>query len=119
MHKNDTSVNSSLVLSIPDMECPGCAGKVESAILGVAGVNHVTTSVVAQRVTVLYQPGPSSTNEIRDAIKQAGYTVGRPSDETRVIPRSECCASQVAMARSMAASESSTGTSGVALLLST
>jgi Cd2+/Zn2+-exporting ATPase len=62
------------------MECPGCAGKVESAILGVAGVNHVTTSVVAQRVTVQYQPGPSSTNEIRDAIKQAGYTVGRPSD---------------------------------------
>ncbi len=71
---------SSLVLNIPDMECPGCAGKVESAILGVSGVNEVTASVVAQRVTVAFTPRPSSSEDIKKAVQNAGYTVGQPSD---------------------------------------
>lgn len=69
-----------MVLTIPDMECPGCAGKVESALLEINGVNQVSTSVVAQRVTIHYDTGPDLDGKIRLAIQKAGYTVGNPSD---------------------------------------
>ena len=70
MATNEVGI-SSLVLNIPDMECPGCAGKVESAILGVSGVNEVTASVSAQRGTVAFTTRPSSSEDIKNAVKNA------------------------------------------------
>jgi Cd2+/Zn2+-exporting ATPase len=79
VESNLSATNTSLVLTIPDMECPGCAGKVESALLEINGVKQVSTSVVAQRVTIHYETGPNRDDEIRLAIHRAGYTVGDPS----------------------------------------
>ncbi len=67
---------STKVYAIPDMECAGCAAKVERAIRGLDGVLEVSTSVMAQRVTVHYIQGVVDTRQMSSAIRDAGYTVG-------------------------------------------
>ncbi|MFT5367736.1 MAG: Cd2+/Zn2+-exporting ATPase [Candidatus Latescibacterota bacterium] len=62
------------VFSVTDMECAGCAEKVERAICALDGIVDVTTSVMSQKVTVCYDPETVTPNAITHAIRQAGYT---------------------------------------------
>lgn len=63
-----------LVLSVSDMECAGCAEKVERAIRSVSGIQDVHTSVMRQKVTVEYQGDETLSEEITEAIRKAGYS---------------------------------------------
>ena len=59
--------------TIPDMECGGCAAKVERAIDQVDGVDSVTVSLVARRVAVQHDASISR-RAITTAIRDAGYS---------------------------------------------
>ncbi len=69
------------VYAIPDMECAGCADRVERAIQSLDGILEVSTSVMAQRVTVHYTHGVADADQISSAIQDAGYTVGQAAGD--------------------------------------
>ena len=69
------------VFAIPDMECAGCAEKVERALRDVDGVLDVVTRVMSQKVTVSYDPGVASIDRLTQAIQDADYTVGSTADD--------------------------------------
>ena len=68
-----------VVLSVPDMECAGCAEKVEMAIRGLDGVSDVITSVMSQKVTVMYVSDAVNKEGISAVVRDAGYTPGEGS----------------------------------------
>jgi Cd2+/Zn2+-exporting ATPase len=62
-------------VSVPGMDCPSCAGKVESALGRLPGVSAYDTRPTTGTVTVTYDSGALSAAEIVDAIESAGYEV--------------------------------------------
>ncbi|MDA0747383.1 MAG: cation transporter, partial [bacterium] len=76
------SENRNLVFLVSDMECPDCAARVETALRKLDGVLDVTTSVMAQRVTVHCAPEHPEATQIQSAIHRAGYTVGTGEKES-------------------------------------
>jgi Cd2+/Zn2+-exporting ATPase len=69
-------------LSVPDMDCPSCAGKVEHALEGVAGVQSFDTQPTTGRVVVTYDPGEADEAELVAAVEGAGYEVTGRSGES-------------------------------------
>lgn len=63
-----------LSLSVPEMDCPSCAGKVEAAIQRVPGVHTIDTQPAVGRVVVHHDPGIEP-NRVIEAIQSAGYPV--------------------------------------------
>jgi Cd2+/Zn2+-exporting ATPase len=66
------SDGSELRLSVPEMDCPSCAGKVENALDGVPGVESFETRPTAGEVVVT---GDADREEVVAAIEGAGYEV--------------------------------------------
>jgi len=62
-------------LSVPDMDCGSCAGKVESGLDGVVGVTGYETHPTTGRAVVTYDPATVSEADILDAVEGAGYGV--------------------------------------------
>jgi Cd2+/Zn2+-exporting ATPase len=67
--------------SVPDMDCPSCAGKVENALTAVDGVGAVETRPATGEVVVTVDDSgdaganAASTDDLRAAIESAGYAV--------------------------------------------
>ncbi|MHC3436665.1 heavy metal translocating P-type ATPase [Natrialbaceae archaeon A-gly3] len=72
-----TSETRTLELSVPEMDCPSCAGKVENALEDVPSVGEVETQPAAGRVTVTATDADRSA--VVAAIEGAGYEV-TPAD---------------------------------------
>ena len=65
-----------VTLKIVGMHCAGCAGSVERALKGIAGVSAVTVSLAAGQAVVDYEPEKTSDKQKAKAVKQAGFNVG-------------------------------------------
>jgi len=65
----------SVRLSVPEMDCPSCAGKVEKALRSVDGVGETDLRPTMGVATVRFDPERTSEAEIRGAVERAGYTV--------------------------------------------
>jgi Cd2+/Zn2+-exporting ATPase len=72
--------------SVPSMDCPSCAGKVESALDTVPGVSAYETRPTAGSVRVT-SDATTSTADVVDAIEAAGYDVTDRVDETDTSPQ--------------------------------
>ncbi|MFC4987674.1 heavy metal translocating P-type ATPase [Saliphagus infecundisoli] len=66
--------------SVPDMDCPSCAGKVETAVGGVNGVSTVDPRPTTGTVSVGYDPSAVSEGALVGAIERAGYEVTGATD---------------------------------------
>lgn len=64
-----------LELHVTDMSCGACEQRIERALGQVAGVVRCTADHRAARVTVVFDPGRTSTEAVQARIKQAGYEV--------------------------------------------
>jgi Cd2+/Zn2+-exporting ATPase len=64
-----------VTFSVPEMDCGSCAGKVEAALDGVAGVAARETQPATGRVRITYDAGTVSVAELVEAIGGAGYEV--------------------------------------------
>ncbi|GAA0291902.1 heavy metal translocating P-type ATPase [Halarchaeum salinum] len=64
-----------LRLSVPDMDCASCAGKVENGIERVSGVLDYETHPTTGRVIVTYDADASDEAAVVSAIEGAGYAV--------------------------------------------
>ena len=86
-------------LSVPEMDCPSCAGKVESSVRDLAGIEAVDPQVATGRLTVEYDEAETDVDAIAARVEAAGYTVEDDGGETLRfgIPEMDCasCADKV------------------------
>jgi Cd2+/Zn2+-exporting ATPase len=61
--------------TVPGMDCPSCAGKIENALDGVAGISNYDTQPTTGKVVVTADATDVSTKDVVDAIEGAGYEV--------------------------------------------
>ena len=75
-------------LSVPGMDCPSCAGKVEKRLDGLDGVSGYALQPTTGTAEVTYDPESVSENEVVASIENAGYGVVRDESDA-VSPPSE------------------------------
>jgi len=86
--------------SVPGMDCPSCAGKVERSVRDLEGVTGVDPQPATGRVTAAYDPAATSPAAVRERIERAGYEVersGAARTERFDVPGMDCasCAEKV------------------------
>jgi copper chaperone len=62
-------------LKVPDMSCGHCKAAVEGELNKLSGVKHSKANVEKGTVEVSYDEGTAATEDLKDAIEEAGYTV--------------------------------------------
>ncbi|EMA23517.1 heavy metal translocating P-type ATPase [Haloarcula argentinensis] len=86
-------------LSVPEMDCPSCAGKVESSVRELSGIKAVDPQVATGRLTVEYDEAETDVDAIAARVDAAGYTVTDDGGETLrfSVPEMDCasCAGKV------------------------
>lgn len=81
----DSDAERTLRLSVPEMDCPSCAGTVGSALSAVEGTGEHECWPATGTVNITYNPTVTDSTEIAATIEEAGYTVEREergSEET-------------------------------------
>ena len=63
------------VLTVEGMSCGHCEARVKKAAGAVAGVSSVSVDLKGKKVTVEFDPGAASLQQIKDAIEEQGYDV--------------------------------------------
>ncbi len=62
-------------LRVPDMHCGHCKAAVEGELNRLSGVQRANADLEKGTVEVSYDEGTVSTEDLKDAIEEAGYTV--------------------------------------------
>jgi len=62
-------------LRVPDMHCGHCKAAVESELSRISGVENSNADVEKGTVKVSYDEDTVTTEDLKDAIEEAGYTV--------------------------------------------
>jgi copper chaperone len=62
-------------LRVPDMHCGHCKAAVENELSKISGVESSNADVEKGTVEVSYDEGTVTTEDLEDAIEEAGYTV--------------------------------------------
>ena len=72
-----------IALTVPDMGSDHCAGVVKKSIHRLEGIRQVLTSIAAHRATVVFDPGQTDPDQIRQSVEKAGYEVTAVQEEGR------------------------------------
>ena len=64
-----------MTFRVPDMSCGHCKAAVEGELNGLPGVERSNADVEKGTVEVSYDEGKVTTEQLRGAIEEAGYTV--------------------------------------------
>ena len=62
-------------LSVPEMDCPSCAAKIEHALDGVGGVSAYETRPMTGTVVATYDPSTAREADVVGAVERVGYDV--------------------------------------------
>ena len=62
-------------LRVPDMHCGHCKAAVEGELNKLSGVQRANADVEKGTVEVSYDEGTVTTEDLKEAIEEAGYTV--------------------------------------------
>ncbi len=65
------------VIGVGGMDCVNCGRAIENALKETEGVTYARVNFAAEKAFIKYDPSETNLNEIKDAIKNAGY---RPFD---------------------------------------
>ncbi len=89
-----------LRLSVPDMDCPSCAGKVTNSIEKLAGIEELDPQPTTGTLIVTFDPSKTDDEAILDRVEKAGYAVEQPTEAVTVrftVPEMDCpsCAQKV------------------------
>jgi Cd2+/Zn2+-exporting ATPase len=90
----------SVQLTVPEMDCPSCAGKVESSVRELDAVDDVDPQPTTGTLTVGYDPDATGPEAVADRVEKAGYAVESEigeATETFTAPEMDCpsCAGKV------------------------
>jgi copper chaperone len=66
---------TNVTLAVPDMSCAHCKAAVEGELNRLSGVANSNADVEKGLVEVRYDESQVSTEQLKDAIEDAGYTV--------------------------------------------
>jgi Cation transport ATPase len=83
----DGADRDTLSLSVPSMDCPSCASKVESSVSDLDGVSDIDPRTTSGTLVVGYDTDQTGSDAIRDAVAAAGYEIedgDEPHDPTAV-----------------------------------
>jgi Cd2+/Zn2+-exporting ATPase len=80
-----TPQHATLELNIAGLDCPTCAGHLETVINGIVGVTKVTMMLVEQQAVILYDPFKTTPAAIREKIEDSGYAVVSGDNEETVL----------------------------------
>ena len=89
-----------VTFSVPEMDCPSCAGKVTDSVERVDGVGTIDARPTTGRLTVQYDPEATDEGALRERVEAAGYAVDDPDESVVVtvsVPEMDCpsCAGKV------------------------
>jgi P-type Cu+ transporter len=62
-----------LSLAVQGMHCTNCVGRVEHALLRVAGVRRATVNLLHERADIDFSPAETSSQKLLEAVVQSGY----------------------------------------------
>ena len=79
------------LLKITGMTCGGCVSNVMHALRAIPGVNDVKVSLSAGEATVQYDERLASPDQLKSAVKVAGYGVDMTSAAHSQQPKGSCC----------------------------
>ena len=79
------------LLKVSGMTCGGCTSRVSTALKAVSGVNDVQVSLSAGEATVQYDEQLTSPDQLKSAVKSAGYGVDTPSAVQKPQGKGSCC----------------------------
>ncbi|MFC7140509.1 heavy metal translocating P-type ATPase [Halosimplex aquaticum] len=96
----ELEAESTVQLSVPEMDCPSCAGKVENSVRKLAGIESIDPQVTTGTLTVAYDGEATSAEAVAERVEKAGYTVESGLDEVTeryTVPEMDCasCAGKV------------------------
>ncbi len=74
-------------MNIGGMTCAACVHHVEMALNGVPGVVSASVNLGVERATVEFAPTLAGLEDLRRAVKEAGYTVESSADRERELDR--------------------------------
>ena len=64
------------------MHCASCAGRVENALQKVTGVAKASVNFATSRAAVVFNPGITSPDQLRDAVRREGYDALAPAADS-------------------------------------
>ena len=79
------------LLKVTGMTCDGCIRNVTKALKAVNGVGDVTVSLSAGDATVQYDERLTSPDQLKSAVKSAGYGVDAPNAAHSHRSKGCCC----------------------------
>ena len=79
------------LLRVTGMTCGGCIGNVTHALKAINGVGEVNVSLAAGEATVQYDERLTSSDQLKSAVKSAGYGVDATKDARSPQSRGGCC----------------------------
>src|SRR3954452_18608888 len=79
-HEALTPTTDRVDLAISGMSCASCAARVEKALAGVAGVDSAAVNFATETATVHYDPAQVTTDAMRTAVADIGYSASPPID---------------------------------------
>ena len=78
-------------LKVTGMTCGGCTSNVTRALKTIAGVGDVNVSLSAGESTVQYDERLTSPEQLKSAVKSAGYGVDTAQSAQKPQGKSGCC----------------------------
>jgi len=78
-------------LKVTGMTCGGCTSKVTHALTAIHGVGDVVVSLPAGEATVQFDERVTSPDQLKAAVKGAGYGVGVTDAAHRHESKGGCC----------------------------
>ena len=85
--------------TVPEMDCPSCAGKVENSVRKLDGITGVDPQVTTGTLSVSYEGDRTTSDSIAERVEKAGYTVENQGETTATftVPEMDCpsCADKI------------------------
>ena len=78
-------------LKVTGMTCGGCTSNVTQALKAIPGVGDVTVSLSAGEATVQYDERLTSPDQLKSAVKGAGYGVNTTNTAQKPQGKGGCC----------------------------
>ena len=79
------------LLKVTGMTCGGCTTKITHALKAVSGVGDVKVSLSAGEATVQYDERLASPDQLKSAVKGAGYGVDATDTAQKSQGKGGCC----------------------------
>ena len=79
------------LLKVTGMTCGGCISNVTQALKAIPGVGDVTVSLSAGEATVQYDERLTSPDQLKSAVKGAGYGVDTTNTAQKPQGKGGCC----------------------------